>query len=307
MAGERTGMRRAAAIGLAVAVLAVALSACGGGGGIEGGGNTEAETVKLEGKPSGSLTISNWPLYIDKGTVPAFEKATGVSVKYIEDINSNEEFFNKMQPLLQQGESGGRSIFVLADYEVSKMYELGYLQNLDKSALPNVEKNLLPSLQHPPFDPERSYTVPWQSGMTGIIVNKELAPDVRSICDLFDSEVQGQGRLPQRSPGNGAAGDEVRRGRPEQGDRSGLDEGDRKNQGRRRIRADPPLHRQRLRPRPDQRRRRRGDRLVRRRGAAAGGQPEPRMADADRGLHALVGRHGDPGRGAEPDRGRGVR
>ena len=71
--------------------------------------------MKLEGKPSGSLTISNWPLYIDKGTVPAFEKATGVSVKYIEDINSNEEFFNKMQPLLQQGESGGRSIFVLAD------------------------------------------------------------------------------------------------------------------------------------------------------------------------------------------------
>jgi spermidine/putrescine transport system substrate-binding protein len=186
-------MRRTAAIGVAVAALAVALSACGGGGGgIEGGGNKEAETVKLEGKPSGSLTISNWPLYIDKGTVPAFEKASGVSVKYIEDINSNEEFFNKMQPLLQQGESGERSIFVLADYQVSKMYKLGYLQNLDKSALPNVEKNLSPSLQHPEFDPERSYTVPWQSGMTGIIVNKEKAPDVHSICDLFNPKYKGK-------------------------------------------------------------------------------------------------------------------
>jgi spermidine/putrescine transport system substrate-binding protein len=193
MAGERFGMRRAAAIGLAIAALAVGLSACGGGGGgIEGGGNKEAETVKLEGKPSGSLTISNWPLYIDKGTVPAFEKSTGVSVKYIEDINSNEEFFNKMQPLLQQGESGGRSIFVLADYQVNKMYGLGYLQNLDKSALPNVEKNLSPSLQHPEFDPERSYTVPWQSGMTGIIVNKETAPDVHSICDLFNPKYKGK-------------------------------------------------------------------------------------------------------------------
>ncbi|MGB7588816.1 MAG: hypothetical protein WBM00_08920, partial [Solirubrobacterales bacterium] len=128
------------------------LAACGGGGGIESGGGGNAETVKLEGKPSGSLTISNWPLYIDKSTVPAFEKATGVSVKYIEDINSNEEFFNKMQPLLAKGESGGRSIFVLADYMVSKMHKLGYLQEFDKSALPNVEKNLSPSLRHPQFD-----------------------------------------------------------------------------------------------------------------------------------------------------------
>jgi spermidine/putrescine transport system substrate-binding protein len=182
------------AVLVAVAVLAVGLAACGGGGGggIEGGGEKESEKVKLEGKPSGSLTISNWPLYIDKGTVPAFEKATGVKVKYIEDINSNEEFFNKMQPLLQQGESGDRSIFVLADYMVSKMHRLGYLQEFDKSGLPNVEKNLSSSLQHPSFDPNRDYTVPWQSGMTGIIVNTEKAPDVHSICDLFDPKYKGK-------------------------------------------------------------------------------------------------------------------
>lgn len=183
---------------LAIAIVALGLvvgfAACGGGGGggIEGGGSTEAEEVKLEGKPSGSLTISNWPLYIDKETVPDFEKATGVSVKYIEDINSNEEFFGKMQPLLQQGEAGGRSIFVVGDWMAAKMYELGYLQNIDKSAIPNVEKNLVASLREPSFDPERSYTVPWQSGMTGIIVRKDLAPDVHSVCDLFDPKYKGK-------------------------------------------------------------------------------------------------------------------
>jgi spermidine/putrescine transport system substrate-binding protein len=178
---------------IAILALASGLAACGGGGGsIEGGGEQESEKVKLEGKPSGSLTISNWPLYIDKGTVPAFEKATGVSVNYIEDINSNEEFFNKMQPILAKGESGGRSIFVLADYMVSKMHKLGYLQEFDKSGLPEVEKNLSASLQHPPFDPERSYTVPWQSGMTGIIVNKEKANGAHSICDLFDPKYKGK-------------------------------------------------------------------------------------------------------------------
>jgi spermidine/putrescine transport system substrate-binding protein len=180
---------------VAVATLALGLAACGGGGGggIEGGGEEkETPKVKLEGKPSGELTISNWPLYIDKKTIPDFEKATGVKVKYIEDINSNEEFFNKLQPQLSQGESGGRSIFVLADYQVVKMHKLGYLQEFDKSGLPEVEKNLVASLQHPQFDPNRDWTAPWQSGMTGVIVNKETAPDVKSICDLFESKYKGK-------------------------------------------------------------------------------------------------------------------
>jgi len=182
------------AVLVAAATLALGLAACGGGGGgIEGGGEErEASKVKLEGKASGDLTISNWPLYIDKKTIPNFEKESGVSVKYIEDINSNEEFFNKMQPLLGQGESGGRSIFVLADYQVVKMHKLGYLQEFDKAGLPEVEKNLVASLQHPAFDPNRDWTAPWQSGMTGVIVNKETAPDVKSVCDLFESQYKGK-------------------------------------------------------------------------------------------------------------------
>jgi spermidine/putrescine transport system substrate-binding protein len=194
MTSERKTNRKTAGLAVLVASMALALglAACGGGGGIEGGGNKEAETVKLTGKPSGSFTFSNWPYYIDSATIPNFEKATGVSVKYVEDINSNEEFFNKLQPLLQQGESGGRSLLVLADYMVAKMHQLGYLQELDKSGLPNVKANLVANLKHPPFDPERSYTVPWQSGMTGIIVNTEEASDVHSLCDLFNPKYKGK-------------------------------------------------------------------------------------------------------------------
>jgi spermidine/putrescine transport system substrate-binding protein len=191
---QRSSSGRAAVVATAIAsaVLALGLAACGGGGGIEGGGEKEAPKVKLEGKPSGHLTISNWPLYIDEGTVPAFEQATGVSVKYVEDINSNEEFFNKVQPLLAQGESGGRSIFVLADYMVVKMHQLGYLMEFDKSAMPEFERNLSASLRNPPFDPGRSYTAPWQSGMTGLIVNTKAAPDAHSICAIFDPKYKGK-------------------------------------------------------------------------------------------------------------------
>jgi spermidine/putrescine transport system substrate-binding protein len=188
--------RRLRLAGLAgVALIAsAALAACGGGSGVEGsgGGNSDAQTVTLNPPPSGDLTISNWPLYIDKDTVGDFEKATGVSVKYIEDVNDNQEFFGKVQPLLAQGESGGRSMFVVTDWMAGKMYDLGYLQNLDKSGIPNVEQNLVASLQSPSFDPNRDFSVPWQSGMTGIIVRKDLAPDVRSICDLFDPQYKGK-------------------------------------------------------------------------------------------------------------------
>jgi spermidine/putrescine transport system substrate-binding protein len=190
--GGRVSHGRRLGIGALALAVSVAIAACGGGGIGSGGSNANVETVKAASQPSGDVTISNWPFYIDNKTVPDFEKATGVQVKYIEDVNDNAEFFSKMQPLLSQGQSGGRSMFVVTDWMAKKMYDLGYLQNLDKSAIPNVEKNLVPTLQHPTFDPNRNFAVPWQSGMTGLIVNKKLAPDVHSISDLFDPKYKGQ-------------------------------------------------------------------------------------------------------------------
>jgi spermidine/putrescine transport system substrate-binding protein len=197
MRSSERGTRKAALIVaalVAAATLALGLAACGGGdsGGIEGGGEKQTETVKLEGKPSGSLTISNWPLYIDKATVPAFEKESDVTVKYIEDVNDNAEFFGKVQPLLAQGEAGGRSIFVVTDWMANKMHELGYLQDFDQSGLPEFEQNLRDELKSPSYDPDRAYSAPWQSGMTGLTVRTDLAPDVRSICDLFDPQYKGK-------------------------------------------------------------------------------------------------------------------
>jgi spermidine/putrescine transport system substrate-binding protein len=172
---------------------AVALAACGGGDGIEdSGGTADVQTVKLSPPPSGDVFISNWPFYIDKNTVSDFEAESGVKVKYVEDVNDNAEFFAKVQPLLQNGESGGRSMFVVTDWMAKKMYDLGYLQNLDKSGIPNVEANLVPQLQHPDFDPDRTFSVPWQSGMAGLIVNKKEAPDVHSVNDLFDPKYKGK-------------------------------------------------------------------------------------------------------------------
>jgi spermidine/putrescine transport system substrate-binding protein len=184
------GPIRTAVIALGVAALFLTIAACSGGGGISEGGS-EVTTAKA-GDPTGKLTISNWPLYIDKKTISDFEKETGIKVDYIEDVNDNDEFFGKVQPLFSQGDAGGRSIVVTTDWMSTKMHKLGYVQNLDKSELPVVEENMLPSLKNPDFDPNRDFTVPWQSGMTGLVVRKDLAPNIKSVNDLFDPKYKGK-------------------------------------------------------------------------------------------------------------------
>jgi len=191
-ASSRAGVT-ALAVVVATVVAALGLAACGGG--TVGGGNGGEATTAKGGPATGKLTISNWPGYIDpgkNGTVAEFEKETGIKVDYIEDINSNDGFFGKLQPQLEQGESGGRSIFVVADYMAKQMYDLGYLQEIDHADLPTVFKNLLPSLQSPGFDPERKFSVPWQGGMTGIWVDTSKAPDIHSVNDLFDPKYKGK-------------------------------------------------------------------------------------------------------------------
>jgi spermidine/putrescine transport system substrate-binding protein len=187
-------MTRKLLIGLASLLAALGLAACGDDdGGIESGGGAQETTVaEAEGEPSGDLYVANWPFYIDKQTVPAFEEETGISVTYREEVNDNNEFFGKVQPQLDQGESGGRDIFVVTDWMAKKMHDLGYLQEFDKDAVAPALDNLIPVYQDPAFDPGRSYSLPWQGGMTGLVVNTELAPDVTSINDLFDPKYKGK-------------------------------------------------------------------------------------------------------------------
>ena len=181
-------------LALTAMIAAIGLAACGGDDGIGSGSsdNGEVATATAEGEATGTLAVSNWPFYIDRKTVGDFESATGLKVKYNEDVNDNSEFFGKVQPLLANGESGGRDIMVLTDWMAKKMYDLGYLQNFDKSALDTAYANLRPAVSSPAIDPDRSYTLPWQSGLTGLVVNKAQAPDVKSINDLFDPKYKGK-------------------------------------------------------------------------------------------------------------------
>jgi spermidine/putrescine transport system substrate-binding protein len=192
------GKRRFGALAAAGAALAAAvvLAACGGGGdGGVGGGNAGDVTVAKGGPASGSVLISNWPGYVDPGpdgTVAQFEAQSGVKTDYKEDVNDNVVFFNKLKPQLDQGSSGGRSLFVVTDWMAKRMYDLGYLQEINHADLPTVFQNILPQFEKSTTDPERKFSIPWQGGQTGIFVDTTKAPEITSVSQLFDPKYKGK-------------------------------------------------------------------------------------------------------------------
>jgi spermidine/putrescine transport system substrate-binding protein len=189
---NRRGFIRRTALGAGGLVLGNSLlAACGGGkeGAAAGGGDTAAAAAGGGGK---TLRISNWPLYIDKQTVPDFEKATGIKTEYTEDINDNAEFFAKIDEPLKRNQSIDREIIVLTDWMAGRLIKLGYVAPLDDAKFPN-KANLVDNVKDVSFDPGRKFSVPWLSGMTGIGYNpKKTGRELTSINDIFDPKFKGQ-------------------------------------------------------------------------------------------------------------------
>jgi spermidine/putrescine transport system substrate-binding protein len=177
-----------AALGGAALTLPGILAACGGASSKAGGAGTT-----VQHKLAKTLHFSNWTLYMDTNnknhTFPSlidFQKRYGVHVDYAEDINDNASFFGKIQGQLRRGQSIGRDIIVMTDNSryPSLLVSKGWVEKLDKSAIPNI-KNLVPVQRHPNWDPNRDYSLPWQSGFTGIAYNDKLTNPVLSIDELF--------------------------------------------------------------------------------------------------------------------------
>jgi spermidine/putrescine transport system substrate-binding protein len=203
---RRELLKRAAAGGAAISVPSL-LAACGGDG-IEGQEGQEPATTTVEKKLADTLVFANWPFYIDvsedektRPTLDQFTKKTGVNVRYIEEVNDNEEWFGKFQAQLAQGDDIGRDIVVLTDWMAARMIRLNYVQKKDKSAIPN-EENLVASLKSPGWDPKREFSLPWQSGLTGIAYNKKLTGGPVTTMEqlLTDPKLKGKVTLLTEMP-----------------------------------------------------------------------------------------------------------
>ena len=145
------------------------------------------------------FVISNWPEYIDEATKDApstlqdFEKRTGISVSYTADVNDNVEFYGKVRNQLSACQSTKRDMIVLTDWMAARFINVGWVQPLDQAKVPNLRANLIESLAHAPWDPDRKFSAPWQSGLTGIAYNKKKVKEVRTFSELLTrSDLKGR-------------------------------------------------------------------------------------------------------------------
>jgi spermidine/putrescine transport system substrate-binding protein len=180
---RRQFLKRVGASGVLMLGGPALLAACGGGDG--GGGENE-------------LFVDNWIEYIDVAddntnpTITKFQEATGISVTYTEGVNSNEDWFGKYQPQLAAGQPIGIDLTVLTDYMAARMIRLGYVETIDHANVPNMD-NLAAALKSPDFDPNRDYSLPWQSGFTGLGYDIELTGrEITSLQDLLDPAFAGR-------------------------------------------------------------------------------------------------------------------
>ncbi|HEY7563846.1 MAG TPA: spermidine/putrescine ABC transporter substrate-binding protein [Acidimicrobiia bacterium] len=165
------------------------LAACGGG---DGASNTT-------GGASTSVVVDNWIEYIDCGdscdvhpTIDRFTEQTGIAVDYREGVNSNEDWFGKYQPQMAAGQPLGIDLVILTDYMAARMIRLEYVEAFDHANIPNMA-NLAPALASPAFDPNRDYTLPWQSGFTGLAYDiDQTGRELTSLQDLLDPAFAGK-------------------------------------------------------------------------------------------------------------------
>ena len=133
----------------------------------------------------GELHLYIWSEYIDTQTVKDFEAENHCKV-VIDLFESNEQMIAKLQ-------AGGLSqydVVVPSGFVIPSMVQLGLLQKLDHSKIPNL-KNLKPMFQREMFDSGNVYSATYQWGTVGLVYNKKMLPDFKpSWASVFKSSAK---------------------------------------------------------------------------------------------------------------------
>jgi spermidine/putrescine transport system substrate-binding protein len=207
LTSPRLNRRRFLQLG-GLSALGLGLSACsiagtkGSGGGL-GGQAWRDEIAKFwaKQKKQGHLDFTNWPLYIDVGkgsdhpSLDLFTKDTGITVTYKEDISDNASYYGtKIAPALGAGQAVGPDIIVITNgFELTNLFLRDWLVPLDQSRMTNFYQYASDLAKDPVYDRGNVYTMPWQSGITGIGYNPKLiGHDIKGWNDLLDPKLQGK-------------------------------------------------------------------------------------------------------------------
>jgi len=190
---RRTFLRGTAGV-LGAAALAPILAAC-----------ADKASGPFGGPGSGRVDFANWPLYIDRTrnadgevvrpSMVQFTKETGIEVNYREVIPDAEVYYQQIQPYLAAGKPCGWDIAVITNgITLTKMMGLNQLTALPTDMRPNFDQYATDLAKNRTYDPGSQFSMPWQSGVTGIGWNPDLSGGrpVDSLEQLFSGDLPGK-------------------------------------------------------------------------------------------------------------------
>ena len=103
--------------------------------------------------------------YLGENVISDFEKQYGVRV-IVENFDSNEMMYTKLM-------AGDRyDVIIPSDYMIERLMNEDFLQQLDKSMIPNME-NMSDAVLGMSYDPDNTYSIPYFWGSVGLVYNHE--------------------------------------------------------------------------------------------------------------------------------------
>ena len=124
-------------------------------------------------------------------------------------IEGNEPFFAKIAPRLQAGKPLGYDLIVLTNgWQLTQLIEQRLARRRSTTRLlPNFAATPPSIAKNPNYDPGNRYTIPWQSGFTGIAYNtKAIDREITSVEDLWDPAFKGRVGMMSDNTDLGTAG-----------------------------------------------------------------------------------------------------
>lgn len=133
------------------------------------------------------LNVYNWGEYISDGTDGSmdvnkeFERITGIKINY-STFESNETMYSQLR-------TAGVSydIVIPSDYMIDRMIKEDMLLKIDTDKISNYH-NISDDYKNLYFDPENSYSIPYNVGMVGIIYNTKMINEVPDSWSYFWNE-----------------------------------------------------------------------------------------------------------------------
>jgi spermidine/putrescine transport system substrate-binding protein len=137
------------------------LAACGSSGG------TAAGTPSP--KRSSQVTVFMYSEYIDPAIVESFQKETGITI-VLDTYENTEEMMSKVRSAGDQYD-----VVVVSDHAIPLMAAKGAFKALDRTKVPNA-KNVSARFVKPAYDPEGTYSLPYQWGTMGLVWRTDKLP-----------------------------------------------------------------------------------------------------------------------------------